>query len=312
MPPRGEALTREQVDLIRVWIDGGAQWPESSAASAGPTTTGMVVSQVDRNFWSFRPLRKVTPPKVQDEEWGRNPIDRLIRHEQEVRGLSPAPPAEARTLVRRIYFDLIGLPPELKGTGGRYHESVLGVELDLRTRRLDPGEYDRLVDRLLASPRHGERWARHWLDIARYADSDGQEGDADRPNAYRFRDFVIRSFNEDRPYDEFVRWQIAGDEIAPDQPDAIAATGFLVAGNSTELNVAMEEEKLRNRANELDDMVSTTGQALLGLTVACARCHDHKYDPIPTRDYYRLMRIFNGGDRKDVPLVPPSEVRKHK
>jgi Protein of unknown function (DUF1553)/Protein of unknown function (DUF1549)/Planctomycete cytochrome C len=313
MPPQGKPLSPAQIDLIKRWIDSGADWPESAATSSNSPRRELAVSQEDRDFWSFRPLRRVTPPAVQDEAWIRNPIDRFIRRAQEAKGLAPAPAADARTLLRRIYFDLVGLPPDLKRVvGGRYRERRLGIELELSSSALDPAAYETLVQRLLASPQYGERWARHWLDIARYADSDGQEGDADRPNAYRFRDFVIRALNDDLPYDVFVRWQIAGDEIAPDNPQAIAATGFLVAGNSTTLNVAMEEEKLRNRANELDDMISTTGQALLGLSVACARCHDHKYDPIPTRDYYRLMRVFNSGDRTDVPLASPADVKAHR
>ena len=167
-----------------------------------------------------------------------------------------------------------------------------------------------LADELLASPQYGERWARHWLDVARYADSSGMESDHDRPNAYRFRDFVIRALNSDMPFDQFVRWQLAGDEIAPDKPDAIAATGFIAAGVNAALpDNLMEEEKLRNRADELDDIVSTTAQAMLGLTLACARCHDHKYDPLPSRDYYRLMRIFNSGDRAEVPIASQAEVK---
>ena len=297
MPPKGEPLSPAQIDLIKRWIDSGADWPETATTSSNAPRGELAVSKDDRDFWSFRPLRRVTPPERSRS--GMEPESHRPVHPPRSRGQrpAPAPAADARTLVRRIYFDLIGLPPDLKGVEERYREARLGIELELSSSPLDPAAFKTLVERLLASPQYGERWARHWLDIARYADSDGQENDADRPNAYRFRDFVIKALNDDLPYDVFVRWQIAGDEIAPDNPQAIAATGFLVAGNSTTLNVAMEEEKLRNRANELDDMISTTGQALLGLTVACARCHDHKYDPIPTRDYYRLMRIFNSGDR---------------
>lgn len=312
MPPNGERLTPAQVDLVKRWIDGGADWPESATILARTTPGGFAVTQEDRDHWSFRPLRRVTPPDVHDLAWCRNPIDRFIRQSHEAKGLTPAPSADARTLVRRIYFDLVGLPPGSKAAGGPQGEKRLGIELDLSSFPVDSDAYGILIDRLLASPHYGERWARHWLDVARYADSDGQEGDADRPNAYRFRDFVIRSLNDDLPYDDFVRWQLAGDEIAPNDPRAIAATGFIVAGTSTVLNVPMEEEKLRNRANELDDMISTTGQAFLGLTVACARCHDHKYDPIPTRDYYRLMRIFNSGDRGEVPLASPAEVKTYR
>src|SRR5690606_34101473 len=160
-----------------------------------------------------------------------------------------------------------------------------------------------LVDRLLDSRHFGERWGRHWLDVARYADSCGQEGDQDRPHAYHYRDFVIREFNEDMPFDQFVRWQLAGDEYEPDNLAAVAATGFLVAGPNTVLaDTFLEEELLRNRYNELDDMLATTGAAMLGLTIGCARCHDHKYDAISAREYYRMLCAFHSGDREDVQI----------
>jgi mono/diheme cytochrome c family protein len=315
MPPSGDRLTAAQVEKIRRWIDAGADWPQSDAA-AKPARRELVVTDEDREHWSFRPLARVTPPEVGDAAWCRTPVDRFIRRAQELQGLKPSAPATTRVLVRRAYFDLIGLPPRWKpetepsgAEGQRRTEELLGTEYDLSDTAV--GLPESAVERLLGSEHYGERWARHWLDAARYADSDGQEGDADRPNAYRFRDFVIRALNEDLPFNTFVRWQIAGDEIEPANPQAIAATGFLVAGNSTNLKVPMEEEKLRNRANELDDMVSTTGQALLALTLGCCRCHDHKYDPVPTRDYYRLMRTFNGGDRRDVPLAAPEVVQAH-
>ena len=175
-----------------------------------------------------------------------------------------------------------------------------------------PDAYAKLVDRLLASRHYGERWGRHWLDVVRYADSDGQERDADRPTAYHYRDFVIRALNDDLPFDTSVRWQLAGDELEPDDPRAVAATGFLTAGPHTVLNVPMEEEKIRNRYNELDDLLSTLGSGMLGLSIGCARCHDHKYDPIPTRDYYRMLGVFQTGNRAEVPLVPQAEVVRHR
>ncbi|MBC7966089.1 MAG: PSD1 domain-containing protein, partial [Fuerstia sp.] len=311
MPPdgEGEPLTEAQINLLKSWIDAGAIWPDADSPSAKPGRMEMAVTDEDRNHWSFRPLQSVSPPEVMDKAWVRTPVDQFIRHAQEAKGLTPAATVDARTLIRRVYFDVIGLPPMLKEVNGKLTEELLGIKLDPSALILHPSAFAALVDQLLASPHYGERWARHWLDVARYADSDGQEGDADRPNAYQFRDFVIRALNDDLPYNTFVRWQLAGDEIAPDNPQAIAATGFIVAGNSTVLNVPMEEEKLRNRANELDDMVSTTAQAFLGLTLACARCHDHKYDPLPTRDYYRLMCAFNGGDRRNVPLAAPTAVK---
>ncbi len=299
MPPKGEPLNAKQLDLLRRWIDAGAEWPESGTNAAKLVRSEMKVSDADRQHWSFLSLRQVVPPSVKDKAWVRTPVDQFIRHAQEAKVILPSTPADARTLVRRIYFDLIGLPPtpeEMARWNARIGKSGEAVR--------------ELVDELLASPHYGERWARHWLDVARYADSNGMESDNDRPNAYRYRDFVIRALNEDLPYHTFIRWQLAGDEIAPDKSEAIAATGFIAAGVNAGLpDKLMEEEKLRNRANELDDMVSTTGQAMLGLTLACARCHDHKYDPLPTRDYYRLMRIFNSGDRTEVPLTPPAEVK---
>ncbi len=299
MPPKGEPFNEKQLDLLRRWIDTGAEWSESGTNAAKLGRSEMKVSETDRQHWSFLSLRQVVPPSVKDKAWVRTPVDQFIRHAQEAKAILPSAPADARTRVRRIYFDLIGLPPtpeEMARWGARVGKSSDAVR--------------ELVDELLASPHYGERWARHWLDVARYADSNGMESDNDRPNAYRYRDFVIRALNEDLPYHTFIRWQLAGDEIEPDKPEAIAATGFLAAGVNAGLpDKLMEEEKLRNRANELDDMVSTTGQAMLGLTLACARCHDHKYDPLPTRDYYRMMRVFNSGDRAEVPLASLSEVK---
>ena len=271
-----------------------AQPPGRSRAAESPPATR------DRRLdhWSFQPLRKVAVPVVKTRT-AAAPVDRFILAALAGKGLAPTPPLERRKLIRRLYFDLVGIPPT--------PEEIEAFVLDP-----DPQAYEKLVDRLLADPRFGERWGRHWLDVARYADSNGIESDNDRPNAYRYRDFVIRAFNDDLPYDTFVRWQIAGDEEEPDNPQAVSATGFLTAGPSTILDVPMEEEKIRNRLNELDDILSTTGSALLGLTVACARCHDHKYDPIPTRDYYRLMAAFNSGDRAEVPLLPQAEIAKRR
>ena len=311
MPPEGAPLTNEQIELFRTWIDAGATWPDA-APMPPPARSEMVVTDEDRDHWSFRPLQTVGLPEVADHAWVRTPVDLFVRKTQEAQGLTPSLPADARALIRRLYIDVIGLPPNLKQVGPTLKEQLLGIEIDPQALIESPSAMAALVDQLLSSQHHGERWARHWLDVARYADSNGMEGDADRPNAFYYRDFVIQSLNEDLPYSTFVRWQLAGDEIAPDNPRAIAATGFIVAGNSTILNVPMEEEKLRNRANELDDMVSTTAQAFLGMTLACARCHDHKYDPLPTRDYYRMMCAFNNGDRKEVPLAAAAEVNANR
>ncbi|MEO6786789.1 MAG: PSD1 and planctomycete cytochrome C domain-containing protein [Chthoniobacteraceae bacterium] len=302
MPPKGEPLDAQQLGLLQRWIDAGAEWPEPGGAVAKIVRSEMKVTDADRQHWSFLPWKKVTPPTVSETAWVRTPVDLFIRHAQEEKGIAPAAPAVARTLVRRIYFDLVGLPPTPE-------------EMGRWTSRIDKSRdmVATLVDELLTSPHYGERWGRHWLDVARYADSDGMESDQDRPTAFHFRDFVIGALNDDMPYDQFVRWQLAGDELAPNNAQAIAATGFITAGVSSTLpDKQMEEEKLRNRANELDDMVSTTGQAMLGLTIACARCHDHKYDPLPTRDYYRMLRIFNSGDRREVPLASLAEVKANR
>lgn len=301
MPSKGEGLSAAQIDLLKRWIDGGAEWPATAAATASVVGPEMIVTHEDRRHWSYLPVKRPALPRVKDATSIRTPVDRFVIAKLEEKGLKLARLATAQKLARRIYFDLIGLPPtpEQVEIFGRAYEknSTLAVQ--------------RLVDELLAAPHYGERWARHWLDVARYADSDGQESDADRPTAHHFRDFVIRSFNSDLAFDTFVRWQLAGDEFEPDSPLAIAATGFIVAGPHANLDsVPMEEEKIRTRFNELDDMIATTGSAMLGLTLGCARCHDHKYDPVPRRDYYRLLCAFNGGDRAQVPLVPLEEARR--
>lgn len=303
MPPKGDPLSAAQVDLLRRWIEAGAEWPEAGAASRSRARSEMVVTEEDRQHWSFLPLKSPPLPPIKKTASARTPVDRFILARLEEKKLTLSPAANARQLVRRIYFDVIGLPP----TPGQVESFIKSSARNSRQ------AVAALVDELLDRPQYGERWARHWLDVVRYADSDGSESDADRPTAYHYRDFVIRAFNEDMPFDAFARWQIAGDELEPDNPRAIAATGFIVAGTHVALPPnLMEEERTRERFNELDDMIATTGSALLGLTLACARCHDHKYDPIPTRDYYRLQCAFNGGERAQVPLAPLEEVRRQR
>ena len=271
----------------------------ASAAMAAPE---MIVKDADRKHWSFLPLGSPTVPTVRNPSV-RTPVDRFIVARLEASQLKLSQQAEPRILVRRIYFDLVGLPPTPEQVESFLRASAKDSQTAVESR----------VDQLLASPHYGERWARHWLDVVRYADSDGQESDADRPTAYHYRDFVIRSLNDDLPFDTFARWQLAGDELEPDNLQALAATGFIAAGTHAALpDNLMEEERIRTRFNELDDMIATTGSALLGLTLACARCHDHKYDPVPRRDYYRMLCAFNGGDRAQVPLAPLEEVRRHR
>jgi mono/diheme cytochrome c family protein len=293
MPPKAEPLSREQIKVLRAWIDQGADWPPAGGAPAGGRR-GLVVTDEDRRHWSYRPLRVVAPPVPRDALWCRTPVDRFVVAALEARGIRPNAPADRRTLIRRLFFDVLGLPP-----------APGEVEAFVADDR--PAAYEELVERLLASPRYGERWGRHWLDVARYADSDGLESDADRPNAYHYRDFVIRALNDDLPYQTFVRWQLAADEYEPDNPRALAATGFLAAAPTEVLTVPMEEEKLRLRFNELDDMAVTTASAFLGLTLGCARCHDHKFDAVPTRDYYRLQCAFTTTARANMLLATRSE-----
>jgi mono/diheme cytochrome c family protein len=290
MPHKGEKLPDDAIDAIARWIDLGAPYDRplvdrGKAAVAKDPAAGP--SDEDRRFWSFRPLRGVAPPAVKDPAWCRTLVDRFVLAALDAKGLHPNPPADRRTLIRRVSFDLTGLPPSPE-------------EVDAFAADPAPDAYERLVERLLASPRYGERWARHWMDVARFAESHGYEQDYDRPFAYHYRDFLIRAFNQDMPYDRFVAWQLAGDELAPDDPQAMAATGFLGAGAfPTQLTEAEFESA---RYNELDDMTATTGSAFLGLSVGCARCHDHKYDPIPSDDYYRIAATFTTAIRSEIDL----------
>ena len=251
-------------------------------ASAAERTIDL---EAGKQFWAFQPLHRPPLPSISASNWPRTPIDAFILSALQKKGLAPAPIATRRKLIRRAYFDLVGLAPS-------------PAEVDAFIHDPSPDAYDKLIDRLLQSPRYGERWARHWLDVARFAESDGFEHDSFRPAAFQYRDFVIRALNADMPFDRFVQYQIAGDEIAPDDWQAMAATGFLSAGVfPTQIT---EREFEVTRYNQLDDMVSTVGSAMLGLTIGCARCHDHKYDPIPTLDYYRFVAAFGSAIRSDI------------
>lgn len=288
MPPDDQdPLTAEQIGLLRAWIDQGATWP-LNADVLDPKF------EQAREHWAFQRLRLESHQPETDEPNGTVEsridvqIDALISQTLQANQLAPSEMAEPNVLIRRLFFDLIGLPPTVEQAA------------DFEERfRVDPQRaLQSEIDELLATRHYGERWGRHWLDLARYADSDGQESDGDRPFAYRYRDFVIHAFNDDLPFDKFVRWQIAGDEYEPNNPQATIATGFLVGGPHSELaDKFLEEERLFNRYNELDDVVSTLGTSLLGLTFGCARCHDHKYDAFSAREYYRLLSAFHSGDR---------------
>jgi hypothetical protein len=287
MPYERPALPTAAVSAIARWIDLGAPYDKPLAAAGAGQQGRAEVTEEDRKFWSFQPLAAVAPPTVADEAWCRTPIDRFVLARLESAGLTPSAAVDRRRLIRRAYLDLIGLVPEPE-------------EIDAFVADPDPQAYDSLIDRLLSSPHYGERWARHWLDLARFAESHGYEQDYDRPHAYHYRDFVIRAWNEDMPYDRYIRLQIAGDELEPDNPQAFCATGFLGAGTHATQITANQVEK--ERYDELDDMVGTIGTAVLGLTIGCARCHDHKYDPIPSRDYYRLLSTFTTTVRSEIDI----------
>ncbi len=299
MPADSDQLPGNLIAEFARWIDLGAPYdrPLIDPATIAKGKEPMRVTEKDRQFWSFQPLGKIVPPKTRSTDLIKNDLDRFVFSTLETKGLKPASPADKRTLIRRAFFDLIGLPPT-------------PAEVDAFVADNDPRAYEKLVDGLLKSPHYGERWARHWLDAARFAESHGFEQDYDRPFAYHYRDFVIKALNADMPYDQFVKWQLAGDEFAPDEPLALMATGFMGAGVfPTQLT---EKEFESARYDELDDMAATTGTAMLGLTIGCARCHDHKFDPIPTRDYYRFVSTFTTTIRSeiDLDLEPQSNTGK--
>ncbi|MEX2318107.1 MAG: DUF1553 domain-containing protein [Pirellulales bacterium] len=273
MPPKGK-LPKSQIDIITKWVKMGAPWSEVAPI---PRTGAPRVDDAARNFWSFRKYTRPEVPAVKSGEWVQTPVDAFVLAKLEENGLTPAPPTEKSTLLRRVYYDLIGLPP-----------SVADVDAFLTDN--SPTAFEKVVDRLLDSPQYGERWARHWLDLVRYAESDGYEFDRAKPDVWRYRDYVIRSFNDDKPYDAFVREQLAGDEFVPPTTDSIVATGFYKLGISD----GGAPDKLQASFDGLDDIIATTGQTFLGLTMNCARCHDHKIDPFPTADYYRMLAFFRG------------------
>lgn len=295
MPEGGDKLPEAEIDAIAKWIDLGAPYDkplvENPRDPDSWTTT--VIADKAREFWSFQPLKRLEPPAVKNAAWVRNPIDRFVLGKAEEKGLSPNLPASKRILLRRAYFDLIGLPPT-------------PAEVEAFLKDDSPNAFEKVIDQLLDSPHYGERWGRHWLDAARFAESHGFEQDYDRPFAFHFRDFVIKALNQDMPYDQFVRWQLAGDEFAPQEPLAQMATGFLGAGVFPTQITANEVEK--SRYDALDDMAATTGSALLGLSIGCARCHDHKFDPIPAADYYRFIATFATTVRSNVDInLKPAE-----
>lgn len=281
MPPagKGDPLSGDTIGLLRAWIDQGAVWPEE------PDPSG---ASLEKEHWAFQPPGRPALPEVRDKTWARTPIDRFILAQLESQDLAPSPEADPRTLIRRLYLVMLGMPP----TPTEVAEFVLDPE---------PEAFERLVDRVLADPRYGERWGRHWLDVVRFAESNGFETNRERPNAWRFRDYVIGAFNQDKPFPEFVREQIAGDALGAD-----VATGFLVGGPVDIVKSPDAQLTAQQRADELDDMVATTGTAFMGLTLGCARCHSHKFDPITQREYYSFTALLSGvkHDERPEPLPP--------
>lgn len=282
MPPAGEPLTASEVGLLRAWIDQGADWPEAAAAERARPAL---------DHWAFRPVQRPTPPGVAGEAWVRNSIDRFVLARLESGGIEPSPPAPRSTLVRRLSFDLTGLPPTL-------------AEVDAFLADARPDAYEALVDRLLESPHYAERWARHWLDLARYADSDGFRGDNFRPHAWRYRHWVIEAFDRDMPFDEFTLEQIAGDLLPDAGVEQRAATGF---HRNTPTNTEGGSDPEEWRFEQVVNRTNTVGTVWLGLTVGCAQCHDHKYDPLTQRDYYRLFAFFNELEEEDIDAPLPGE-----
>lgn len=280
MPTTG-ALPAADVAALRKWIADGAPYPADSGLADG-------------KWWAFKPVVAQTPPAIKDP-WIKNPVDAFLLSRMKEQGIRPSPAADRVTLIRRATFDLTGLAPTPE-------------EVDAFVNDRSPNAWKKVVDRLLASPRYGERWARHWLDLARYAESEGFKADETRPNAWRYRDYVIESFNADKPYDRFLKEQIAGDELYPGDPQALVATGFNRhwADESNARNIALRRQEI------LNDVTDTVGSVVLGLTMGCARCHDHKYDPISQKDYYRLQAFFAAlQPRDDLALVPPDKAAEH-
>lgn len=285
MPAKKPKLPESLLADFQRWIELGAPYGEAIIKGVRDAKKPLTVTASDREFWAFRPLNKAdAPAPAAGGEWANTEVDRFVLAKLHEKGLTPNPIAEKRILARRASLDLIGLPPTPE-------------EMDTFLSDASDQAWPKFLDRLLASPRYGERQARHWMDVARFGESDGFEQDYDRKNAYHYRDFLIEAFNRDLPWDRFVSWQIAGDELAPNEPLALMATGFLAAGAfPTQLT---EAEFERARYDELDDMAATTSAAFLGLSIGCARCHDHKYDPIPVSDYYRFVASFTTAIRTE-------------
>jgi hypothetical protein len=296
MPPKDKLPESMIADLV-TWVERGAIWPDAAGAgNSGIRSPGTPITMEDRAFWSFQPIANPPLPDVKDRAWVRGPLDRFILAGLESKGLWPVRPAGRRALIRRVSFDLIGLPP-----------TVEEVEAFVRDGR--PDAYERLVDRLLASPHYGERWGRYWLDVARYGEDQAHTFQARLyPQGWRYRDWVVRAFNDDMPYTRFIEAQIAGDLIDEGQSyGQLPALGFFAVGP---VYYADAGEKKAAEAAELDDRIDTLTRSFLGLTVACARCHDHKFDPISTQDYYALAGVIRSSEYRLAPLAPPDVAKR--
>jgi len=285
MPPTGK-LPAKDLETLTNWVAAGLPWSAKvviEKKEPEPKIRSGVVTEEAKKYWAYQPVLKYAPPAVADKAWVKNPIDAFILAPLEAKGLTPAKPANRIALIRRATYDLIGLPPSPEEIDAFLKESEANPQL----------AYEKLIDRLLASTHYGEKWGRHWLDLVHYAETNGYERDGPKPFAWRFRDYVIRSFNDDKPFDRFLKEQLAGDEIDRENPDCMIATGFYRLGLWDD---EPADPKLA-RYDELDDWVATTGQIFLGMTMNCARCHDHKIDPIPQADYYRMVAFFQDVQR---------------
>ncbi|MFN0123827.1 MAG: DUF1549 domain-containing protein, partial [Blastocatellia bacterium] len=283
MPPTGK-LKDEEIKAITEWVRIGAPWPGTApvvvSAAAPARTTTRPFTEEEKKYWAFQPMARPDVPKVNNQAWVKSPIDAFVLAKLEEKNIKPAAPADKLTLLRRATYDLTGLPPSEKEIAEFLADN-------------SPRAFEKVVDRLLASPRYGEKWGRHWLDVARYADSTGNDEDHRYPHAWKYRDYVIDSFNNDLPYDQFVREQIAGD-LLPARDGAevnrrgIIATGFLALGPKA----IAQQDKKKMLYDVFDEQVDVTTRALMGMTLACARCHNHKFDALLTKDYYAMVGMF--------------------
>ena len=299
MPPNG-MLSKEEIAVLRKWIELGAPWPEAANSTSGGLRTAGTITDEDRKFWSFQPVRAVEPPAVKQAAWPKRPLDHFVLAQLEALDLQPVAEADRRTFIRRATFDLIGLPPTIEVV-----EAFVADD--------SPQAYERLIDHLLQSPQYGERWARHWLDVARYGEDQAHTFAARMyPNGFRYRDWVVAALNRDMPYDQFIVEQIAGDLLPNANDDErltrLPALGFFALGPVYYADAGCAGKAV---SDEVDDRIDTLTRGFLGLTVSCARCHDHKFDPISAKDYYALAGVFASSQYREAPLAPDDVVRQY-